>query len=412
MKSKLFKFFVKLEFLLATVLIVLISDVLSSIVSKVNILNSLEYSFADFDFTDLIYSKLAKDTTVQLDTNIVVVNIGTLDRKAMGDKLAIIAKAQPKVVGADVLFVDDRGEEDSTLINALKECKNVVLIGAIDMSDSTLYTSHPKFLKYAKRIGNNRLITDDVLEGQDHVKKSLRRFINRQAGKDTTLYAFGVEIMRLFDSTKVNKFLSRGYKEEIINFSGSQQKFKIVEIEELSDSTIKTNIFKDKIVLLGYTGENYVRSSLQFGDGDMYFTPMNEDYTGRAFLDTYGVIVYANIISMLISESWIGYSKTLERTLDFLILLLVVLMLSYIFRRSSDYYGLLSKLFVLLIINILVISSIYIYKNFSFKIDFRIAILYLLLAPDIYEFYQHIIVKPCKKWVISFLQRSGAYRAE
>ena len=68
------------------------------------------------------------------------------------------------------------------------------------------------------------------------------------------------------------------------------------------DSSLSKEFLRGKIVLIGYLGENLVDS---LSCHDKYFTPLNENYVGRSMPDMYGVVIHANIVSMILNDSYI-----------------------------------------------------------------------------------------------------------
>ena len=72
------------------------------------------------------------------------------------------------------------------------------------------------------------------------------------------------------------------------------------------------SFIKDKIVLLGFMGINLNDKTFE----DIFFTPLNERYAGKSFPDMYGVVIQANIISMILNKKYINTMPQVAKYFD------------------------------------------------------------------------------------------------
>ena len=64
--------------------------------------DSVGQALKDFELTNYAFSRLRE--TPQVDERIVLVNIGTLDRRGLAQEIEAINKYKPRVIGIDVLL--------------------------------------------------------------------------------------------------------------------------------------------------------------------------------------------------------------------------------------------------------------------------------------------------------------------
>ena len=62
----------------------------------------LGQALGDMELTDIAFSQLRSDPSI--DTNIVIINIGSLPRRGVAEQIRILNKYKPKVIGMDSFF--------------------------------------------------------------------------------------------------------------------------------------------------------------------------------------------------------------------------------------------------------------------------------------------------------------------
>lgn len=149
-----------------------------------------------------------------------------------------------------------------------------------------------------------------------------------------------------------------------------QVKFAFLDVDAVFDSAFLENRFlKDKIVLLGYVDQKAPEII------DMFYTPLNAQYAGRTYPDMYGVVVHANIISMLLHGNYIDVMPSWAAM--FLALLVTycnVIFFAFIHDRYETWFEVFARLmqFAQLIICLLLI--LYLFYNFDYEININLLI--------------------------------------
>ena len=218
--------------------------------------------------------------TNQIDPDIVLVNIGDVDRTAIADMLLWIDSCKPALIAVDVWFIKEKDSlQDSKLIDALKTIKKDILSYALDSLGNPV-KSHKKF---------SSLAFDDGLAVLKETNGLSDRFIPVRKIKNHIHEHFALKIVRHwkpdFDyKFKVNKSIS-------VNFTRTVNQYKYVHGEDINKDLV-ADIFKDKIVMLGYLGPS---------DEDKHFTPLRfvKNYPDKA-PDTYGVVILANAVRTIL----------------------------------------------------------------------------------------------------------------
>ncbi len=401
-----------------------------SIISDLKLFNAFDpvsQALSDFEMTDYAFSNLRPEPLV--DERIVLVNIGHISRREIAEQIQVIKQFHPKVIGIDGFFNCEGGLRDSIncpalldtmgnllLSNAIQEAGNVVLVSkllqknltsnnpeAIDFYDSIEY-SDPLFSPYASNAFANFPTNADYQEDVKQCRSFLPKV--KVNGKDE--YSFAVEMARKFDSTKTNRLFARGNDEEIVNYRGNvelldvrlrslQKKdiettnfrlmFYALDIDQLKNGDFFPDLFKDKIVIMGFLGD-------YFGDPaweDKYFTPLNKKVAGRANPDMFGVVVHANIVAMILNEDYVGELADWEKIAIAIILSILTVALFIVIDEKLpvwfDAMSVLIQVFQILIISGLVV---YCFASFTFKLDLSIALAVSALIGPCYDIFKSV----------------------
>lgn len=396
-------------------------------ISKLNIFSAFDpvsQALAEFDLTDYAFSNLRPQPTV--DQRIVLVNIGHLSRREIASQINIIRQFKPRVIGIDGFFNCEGGLYDSIncpqlldtlgnllLTDAIKEAGNVVLVtkllqktktakdpNKIDFYDSIEYSDASPFAHNAFA----NFITD--ADYQEDVK--LCRVFNPRIdinGKYEN--AFAVEMARLYDSTKTKRLFERGNEEELVNYRGNveltdiklkslQNKdigttnfrlmFFALDIDQLLNGDFAPDLFKDKIVIMGFLGDH-------FGDPaweDKYFTPLNKKVAGRANPDMFGVVVHANILAMILNEDYVGtISDWLQIAIATFIGIMTVALFIVVDEKLPIWYDALSV--IIQVAQLILISGlvVYCFASYTLKLDLSLSLAVIALVGPCYD-----ILKP------------------
>lgn len=397
-------------------------------ISQLNIFNvfdPLGQSLGDMEITDITFSRLRDDPPI--DTNIVIVNIGSLPRAGIAQQIRVINQFNPKVIGIDSFF-DCKdcpsGQIDSiccplaydTLNNlllgsAISEAGNVVMVTKL-LQTNALVKKYGDINVYDSLEQTDEIIRGTAFEGYanletdaDHQEdlKSCRRFNPTvKVGKDQH-YAFAVRMAMLYDSTKTAKFLERGNYSEVINYRGNildlygasefpGRYYTLDWDQALDPESFAPGLFKDKIVIMGFLGNDLRDTSWD----DKFFTPLNKNYAGKTRPDMYGVVVHANIVSMILSEDYIEDLTLWEQILvAFIICFLNVALFSVLNERENlkDWFDGIALLIQLAQIIVCTVIMIFVFKWFNYKLNLTYTLAALALVGTCFELYTNVLKK-------------------
>lgn len=384
-----------------------------------NVFDPIGKSLSDMEMTDVTFSRLREDPPI--DTNIVLVNIGNLSRAELAQQIRVISRFKPKVIGIDSFFNCPGGITDSvncpqaydTLSNfsfgsAVLDAENVVLVTKLLQTDSLLRAHEGDIDIYDSLERSDDILRADAFEGYasldtdaEHQEdlKSCRRVNPKMMVNGEEHLAFSVRMALLYDSVKTKKFLDRGNALEVINYRGNiydpfgasefpGRYYTLDWYQALDSTSFVPGLFKDKIVILGFLGDDLSDTSWD----DKFFTPLNKNYAGKTRPDMYGVVVHANIVSMILNEDYIDELATWQEILIAIVVcFLNVALFIVITRKIPIWYDGLSILLQLAQIVICTLIMIYVFKAFSFKLNLTITLAALALVGTCFELYEGVL---------------------
>ncbi|MES2766597.1 MAG: CHASE2 domain-containing protein [Bacteroidota bacterium] len=376
---------------LITALVFVLIGALFFIPANVDFLNPLGQALGDFELTDLVFSQLRDENSVEADTNIVIVNIGELDRAEIAQQIEIINSHGPAVIGLDAFFRKEKTPElDGPLEQALLKTNNLVLASKLSKFNEgkkrfdSLELSHPKFTQHSTP-GFVNVITDD----EESFRTSREISFKENVG-DSAHLSFAAQVVKSFKNDAFKKLEARKNNTEIINFRGNFRKFYALDVADVFDSTNDLSFLKGKIVLMGFLGENFEKPSLE----DVFFTPLNEHYAGKSYPDMYGVVIHANVISMALHGGYIDQMPLwLSLFAAFAICFLNVAGLSYIFKNHNRWFGGETMIFQLLETIGLLFLVVMVFSYFRYKLDLTLAMLAVVLSSTVLDIY-YSLFKP------------------
>lgn len=450
MKSFLRYFFSKDVFL-----ILLLTGIISVLVANMNLnldaLNPLEKMFGDFDLTDIYFSQVksrknkeqkvsisdeeneSSEKLKKIANTITIVNIGGAEggRLRLIELLRIINEFQPRCVGIDAFYKSYKTDSimkpiNDNLAQVLSETKNLVMAAELSFKASTrekivnsqdedykpafdsLILSHPNFMKNAIP-GVVNLITEAA---QDAVQRAdlagglatCRTFPVRDKINDKEFLAFGVKLAQIYAPDKTARFLERNKEVEYINYIGNYDKFSYVNFSELfemyeayrnGESSLAENLenlFKNKIVLMGFTGVEDINKVTS--DEDRFYTPLNPNYVGKAERDMYGVIIHANIIAMILMEEYINEApEWMNYLISTFIAYIITAFFVLLYKKLDFWYDGISILVQFLLSFLLVLIIIEVFDLFKLRVDWSLGFLAIIFIPNFVEVYYGAVAK-------------------
>ena len=393
-----------------------------SSVSNLQIFSALDpisQALEDTELTDYAFSKLRVEDP-PVDTNIVIVNIGNLPRELIGRQIEILSSFDPKVIALDIIFACDGGLRDSincpqaydvvgntVFGNAVKNTKTMVMANKLwqtkyvrenlntDVYDSLEHTDDEL------RIGAHEGFVNLVSEAahQEDLKICREFYPTKEVNGEQQL-AYSVMAALLYDSVRTRKFLERKKEIEIINYRGNivdwhgastyPGRYLVLDWEQALDTSMfVSSMIKDKIVLMGFLGDDLRDTSWD----DKFFTPLNNKLGGRARPDMYGVVVHANIISMILNEDYVEEMEEWHKyAFAILICYLNVALFWYIFFKLPIWFDTVSITLQLVQLALFALLIPYAFYWYHLKLDINIGLATLALAGPSFEIYISVIV--------------------
>ncbi len=377
------KYFFHRDVLLSVLFVFLITFLLKLFVFNVEFLNPFANALKDFKFTDIYYSRLKSDQSSMPDTNVVVVNIGYNTREEIARQVEIINRFNPEVVAIDATFEQPRSpEEDSALKAVLRKYDNIVLASYfISNHDGlkSLVQSAEKFRSNAKEGFANFPSTIN--------QKTIRSFVPKVKHDGREYLSFSSQVVKMADSKAYSKLMERSDKVERINYKGNTERFIVIPQSAISENNKALKLLESKIVLLGFHGTAQSPKVLE----DLHFTPMNPHYSGRSNPDMYGVIIQANIISMILEERYLNKIPLwLTYVLAFIILYLHMFVFVKFYIFNQIWYDVLSRVSQIFMSVLLVGIEILVFAIFGWTIKMAIILVPVLLSLDVLFVYDGI----------------------
>ncbi len=367
--------------LFSTLLVIAILKYLP-ILFSIDMLDPIQNTFQDMQLTDLVFSQVRDNDKVEIDENIVLVNNGHLDRKTTAELLNIINSNNPKIIAIDAFFRSPKGEEqDLPLADAFSNIKNLILVNELfdtneDSKFDSLKTSNPMFNKYAVNGYANMYI-----HPEDFKTVRLVKPISKVNGK--YIPSLSSKVVQIYDKSKYQRYKNRNNELEAINFKRNINKYHTYNYDDILDGNFDPNHFENKIVLIGYMGPKLGEVSTE----DIFYTPMNNHYVGKTTPDMYGVVIHANIISMILEEDYI------YRTSDILSLILMILvvycnMILFNYWRKNDELVLWYQPFTIILIfgELIGFSLLMIFLMDWFNIELRFAASFFAILVSVLSF--------------------------
>ena len=364
------------------------------------------------DVMDVSFSKFRNHNKPELfDKNIIIINSGITDREKLANTINLVNARGSKAIGLD-LILDTLYEKhsDTLLRDALQNANDKIVLGFTLNELSKQITmnvnlhSLPFFCNGLKQ-GYVNLATNDGF--------SVRAFVPYLITSNERIPAFSTQLASMLDSN-IQKILKyRNNNTEWINFRRVQPgkssmiypinrkkavHYILMEMDKfIADSSLyDSSFFKDKIVLIGFCGET--ENSLSMND--RYFTPLNEQYTGRSLPDMFGVVIHANIISMLLDKDFI---EEFYISLIYLIAFLISFINYFCFKGIIQKYRFMQRLYVRLfqILEFLFFFStaIIILAFWNWKLSFFFIATTIILSFELFHIYESKLHDHFDKWI-------------
>lgn len=361
-----------------TVIIFLIMALVSRIHVNLHFLDPLSFSIKDYEATDIVYSQI-RDRHVELDTQVVLVNSGWPDRARIAAMLDRILDAGPAVVGIDIFFTGAKTPEGDSLLQSVIKRGGDRIVLATALSDFDPDQGH--FLTVAV---DDSMFSNYTRTGfanfPGNPTRTVRHFSPEEPGPRGPVPAFAVEIARAFRPGADQRLRERGNTLERIHFTATEEHFIRLEPVNVLDSTADLRqVLAGKIVILGYSGTNEWNDPIL----DRYYTPLNPRYTGKGAPDMYGMVIHANIIRMLLHDTFIDkVPDWINVLLAFLVCYFSLILLIGISDRYHGVYHPVARLIQIIQFAVFFFIIAWLFEHYRLKWDFAPGMVALALAVD------------------------------
>lgn len=391
--GKVTKYLLERDTIFATIGVFLFIFGVSFIHINMHFFDPIKHALHDFDVNDAAFAKVKPPDN--FDPRIVVVNIGQADREGIAALIDKTASYNPKVMGLDAYF---NGPRDPAKDSILRECfsrhKNLVVTSKIMYGDEGKESKILKdnFEDFIPQSGFANLVGQAGSEAESDLG-TIRQFSPKEVIEGKTLYAFSPMLVKNYDSTAFNRLIKRGNHTEIINYTRRftdhiihERKginYLVIEPDVLLNDQADSSFIAGKIVLLGYANTN------DFDIEDKKFTPMNETLAGKQHPDMSGVIVQANIISMILDHNYIN---VLPKWVAILVAILIgwlhMSFFIHYYVETHLWFHLAAKLAQLASAILFAYVGMYLFNRYRIKLDMSLTIIVIVLAVDIIYFYE------------------------
>jgi len=353
--------------------------------ANLEFLNPLSDALSDFEVTDLIFSRLRTETA-PADTNIVLVNIANLPLDLIAGQIELIGKQKPAVIGIDVLFnspVRDSAQ-DATLAQVIRAqtCPMVLACSLANYNQNENQFNEMVYpVEPFKSIGNAGFV-NLITEG-DNTIFTCRQFMaqTKVNGKETL--PFSLMIAKEKYPEQLAAFLARKPEIELVNFKRNLENYYVIDASDLFNKRVDVS-FKGKIVLLGYMGSYLGDQSWN----DKFYTPMISRYAGKTVPDMFGVVIHANIVSMIAEMDYLQEApEWVNRLLSVIILIANIYLFLLVYGYKDRYYDLITKLVQFLQVIFYLYLSVMFFYLYGYKVDITLAVGALIISGDMLEVY-------------------------
>lgn len=348
-------------------------------------LNYIAKTIESINLNDLYFSSVANH---KADTSIVIVNIENLDRRELGELISHVASAAPTVIGIDVFFSEALHTPwDSTLKETLFRYRNLVVLSLPFDEEGK---PDPRYWHLPNiRYGHAGLLTNTSRT------QTIREYQPVIPASPAPVPAFAVEIAASLNTDADVTPFRKNRTTEMINYTGDKEAFRILSGSALlKDPQSMSPMLIGKTVLLGFCGGPMQNSEDQ---SDKYFTPVGFELEVNRRPDMYGIVVHANILSMILHQRWINrVPDWMAFPVSFFLILLFVYLLITLSLRWPLAFDITSLAAQLLAFVVVLWISFLLFSNFALAFTVKYLLTCLVLSGGVLDTYI-LLVKRLKK---------------
>ena len=240
----------------------------------------------------------------------------------------------PKVIGLDVLFVNEKGEEDQLLVDACKKYSNIVMASNLVFS-TKIETKDGKSQVNPLHIDMVETpfgqLTGTVRTGfanavQDSEDNSVRYALLERDGYQSFAAAIVRAAIESDEGTvdPVSTMPVDANNGIIIDYTGDVDSYEILSMIDVLEGKIPAEIFSNNIVLIGVHAA---------GMGDSYAVPVQKG------AQMYGVEIHANIIQCLLEQRCLVNISTFWNAVFYAVLAFIFALLATRMKIWMNAFG-------------------------------------------------------------------------
>lgn len=334
----------------------------------------------------------------KFDNRIKIVNIGMADRQTLSMIIDKVASYKPRVMALDALFFEAKDSaQDAMLAETLARHKNLVVAQKLELAgkEGDSISTSGNYFKTAGVYGYANFFNDEMT-----TTRYFQPILQDYKGKKFD--AFAPAIVKMYDSASYKSIAKKVNKDVLINYSRTTLQYQPIEIDMLMNDGVTEATIKDKIVLFGYLNwENPsdMGAYNPYDIADKKFTPMNPRFAGKTVPDMNGIVVHANIISMILDKNYI---KKVPSWVNYLIAFAVCwLFMSFFihyYLEAHIWFHLVAKIAQVGALLLFTWLGIYIYERYKLKVDMKLSLIVIIMAVDVIYFYEAFAVWMHKKF--------------
>ena len=388
-RNSIEKRYVVTEALAATAFTLLVTFLISFIPMRSEFIKAVKQGFLDFDIYDLYFAGRHLPD-LKKDSNIVIIELG-VDRNTIADQLIKLKRCSPAIVGIDADFSQPGNAEDNRkLTSAIAELGDHVCLGYAGSTREEIGTG--KGIIYSNHVNSGYINYSD--KDSLSVIREYRPFIKSNGVRYP---AFTSAIVSKYNNGTYRMLEKRNHSVEVINYTGNLESYVSLSMEEFinADTTGQLeSIVNSKIVLLGY----FVKDNPPVIE-DLFFSPVNKRVSGKSFPDMHGVVIHANILSMVLNEDYISQpSGFVSYLCSILIIFLFLLFILHQYKlKGHPRHGIFLLIQFLLILLVLYLF-LQVFNLFQVKIPLLPIMISLVLCLELLGVYKNIALWLHKKY--------------
>ncbi|HRZ41961.1 MAG TPA: CHASE2 domain-containing protein [Bacteroidales bacterium] len=339
-------------------------------------LNYIAKTIESINLNDLYFSSVANH---KADTSIVIINIENLDRLELSDLINHIATAPPAVLGIDIFFSEAlHTPYDSLLQETLLRHRDLVVLSLPfdqEGKPDPRYWHLPEF-----RYGHAGLLTNAA------GTQTVRDYQPVIPATPEPIHSFAVEMAASLPADGTFKPFRKNHPTEMINYTGDEQAFRILPGSSvLNEPEALLPLVKGKIVLLGFCGGLMQNSEDQ---SDRYFTPVGFGMEVNRRPDMYGIVVHANILSMIMQQAWISrVPDWLVYLVSFILMMLFVCLMIHLSLRWPLAFDITSLAAQLVAFVVVLWASFMLFSNFAVAFTVKYLLTCVVLTGGVLNLY-------------------------